>query len=218
MKINKKILTIIFWLLFITWIITSIYLYLNWVKIDDILSFVWDNIYLIVWFSLLVFSLRIFLFIPSTLIIIWLWVLTQDFLLTFVVSFLWIFIGLLETYFIWYLVEEDLDWSNLIKKVKPHIEKIRENGFVYVFLWCFTPILPTDIICYSAWFVRYNLWKFLLAWMLWELPLILIYSYLWWEADKIIRDYSFVFVILLFIIVLYFIYSFMKNKKKKKSI
>lgn len=210
-KINKKILTIILALLFIIWIILSIFLYTIWFRIENLINLIWNNIIVIFLFSLLIFSVRIFLFIPSTLIIIWLWVLTNNFLLTFILSTIWIFIWLLQTYYIWSLLEDDLEWGKIIKKIKPHLEKINKNWFIYVFIWCLTPVLPTDLICYSAWFAKYKLSKFLLAWMLWEIPLILIYSYLGLRAELFMKNINYIFILLIFIIIIYLLF-----KKYKK--
>jgi len=211
MKVNKKIITVILIIFFIIWILFSVYLYNIWFRIEDLKNYLWDNIYLIIIIFLLLFSLRIFLFIPSTLIIIWLWILVDNFLLTLIISIIWIFIWLLQTYYIWYLLEEDLEWWNIIKKIEPHLLKIKENWFLYVFLWCLTPFFPTDLICYSSWFARYNLSKFLIAWMLWELPLIILYSYLGWKADLFIDNLNYIFIWIFIIFIFYYIFKKIKQ-------
>jgi uncharacterized membrane protein YdjX (TVP38/TMEM64 family) len=212
MKINKKFLILFLALFFISWIIISLYLYNIWFKIDDLINYIWNNILVVCLVFIFIFSIRIFLFVPSTLIIIWLWLLIDNVLLTFIISSIWIFIWLIQTYFIGYLLEENLEWWKIIKKIKPHLLKIKEKWFLYIFLWCLAPILPTDLICYSAWFTRYKLSKFLLAWMLWEIPLILLYSYLWWKADIFLQKINYILIWLLFWIIIYFVLKKIRKK------
>ena len=212
MKINKKLLIFFLALFFISWIIISLYLYNIWFKIDDLINYIRNNILVVCLVFIFIFSIRIFLFIPSTIIIIWLWLLIDNFLLTFIISSIWIFIWLIQTYFIGYLLEENLEWWKIIKKIKPHLLKIKEKWFLYIFLWCLAPILPTDLICYSAWFTRYKLSKFLLAWMLWEIPLILLYSYLWWKADIFLQKINYILIWLLFWIIIYFVFKKIRKK------
>jgi uncharacterized membrane protein YdjX (TVP38/TMEM64 family) len=212
MKINKKFLILFLALFFISWIIISLYLYNIWFKIDDLINYIWNNILVVCLVFIFIFSIRIFLFVPSTIIIIWLWLLIDNVLLTFIISSIWIFIWLIQTYFIGYLLEENLEWWKIIKKIKPHLLKIKEKWFLYIFLWCLAPILPTDLICYSAWFTRYKLSKFLLAWMLWEIPLILLYSYLWWKADIFLQKINYILIWLLFWIIIYFVLKKIRKK------
>ena len=51
------------------------------------------------------------------------------------------------------------------KKIKEMIEKY---GFYAVAFWSFFLVLPTDLVCYIAWAVRMNIYKFLSAVTLWE--------------------------------------------------
>jgi len=211
LNIDSKILIIL--IIFIVGISISIYLWKIWYSFEDLEKYIWNNKLILIWLFLLIYSVRIFLFIPSTLIIIWLGLLSWDFLLTFLVSLVWILIWISQTYYIWYIIDSDLESNSKIKKIEPYLEKIRTNWFKYILFWCLTPIFPTDLICYSAWFIKYNFWKFILAWMLWEIPLILMYSYLWLEAEEIIKKYNYIFIIFIVIIILYFLFKIYKKKK-----
>lgn len=210
MKKNKNIVVIVLISLFISWIITSLYLHKIWFDIINIANHIWNNIFLLILVTLFIFSIRIFLFIPSTLLIIWLWAITNNFLLTVIISTIWILIWLLQTYHIWVLIENNSEGSKTIKKIKPHLKKIEKRWFTYILIWCFAPFLPTDIICYSAWFIRYKLSLFLLAWMLWELPLIILYSYLWWNASDVLKNINYLLFVIIILTILFFL-----NKKYK---
>jgi len=216
MKINKQnIIKNLILFLFIIWLSISYYLYINHYRIENISMILWENKIIILIFFLLLFAFRIFLFIPSTLLIIWLWILINDFLLTFCISFFWVFIWLIETYYIWTLINWDLNNNHIYKKIKPFISKFNDNWFKITLIWCFLPFLPTDIICYTAWFVRYNIKKFLLAWMLWELSLVFAYSYFWANITYLINKINnYIFIILIFLLLFYFILKkYIKNKK-----
>jgi uncharacterized membrane protein YdjX (TVP38/TMEM64 family) len=210
-KTTKKILTILIILLFIIWIFFAIYFSWKGYKIEDIKNFLPKNNYIISAIFLFIFSVRIFVFIPSTMIIIAIGLLTNNFWLTFILSIIWIAIWLTQTYYIGYLLEEDLEWNKTIKKIKPQINKIKKDWFKYIFLWCLAPFFPTDLICYASGFIKYNYKKFLLAWILWELPLIFLYSFIWIKIEKYIVLFSYIF---LFILIVYWVYLFLKNKKK----
>ncbi len=210
-KTQKKILTILIILLFIIWIFSAIYFSSKGYKIDDIRDFLPENIYVISAIFLFIFSVRIFVFIPSTMIIIALGLLTNNFWLTFLLSIIWIAIWLTQTYYIGYLLEEDLEDSKIIKKINPQVIKLKKDWFKYIFIWCLAPFFPTDLICYASGFIKYNYKKFLLAGLLWELPLIFMYSFLWIKIEKHIEIISYIFILLL---ILYWIYLYFKRKKK----
>ena len=207
-KKNKISLAII-WFFYLIWIIFSIFLYLKWFSLSDLKFFVWNNLFLISIIFLIIFSLRVLLFIPSTIIIISLWFLTNNFLLTFLISIIWVIIWLIETYFIWYFlnkwVDKEIENTKIYKKIKPYLLKFKENWFKATLFWAFFPFLPTDIICYSAWFVKYNFKNFLIAWILWEFSIIFLYSYLWELANKYISELNYIIIwILIFIWIYYF--------------
>jgi len=210
-KLNKKILTSLIILLFVIWIFFAIYFSLKGYKIEDIKNFLPQNLYIVSLIFLLIFSVRIFVFIPSTMIIIALGLLTNNFWLTFSLSLVWIAIWLTQTYYIWYLLEEDLENTKFVKKITPQTDKIKKDWFKYIFIWCMTPFFPTDLICYASGFIKYNYKKFLLAWMLWELPLIFMYSFLWIKIEEYIEIISYIFLLIL---IFYGIYLYLKSTKK----
>jgi len=77
--------------------------------------------------------------------------------------------------------------------------------------------LPTDIICYTAWFSQYNFKKFLLAGFLWELTLVLLYSYLGKEANLYIEKLNHILIyLILWLIFIYIINMVIKKLKKLK--
>jgi len=206
-KNTKKILSFLIILLFIIWLFFSIYFfYYKGFSFEKIVSFLPKNLYIISAIFLLIFSLRIFIFIPSTIIIISLGLISENFLLTFIISLIWVAIWLTQTYYIWYLLEEDLDNNKTIKKIKPQIEKVKKDWFKYILVWCFAPFFPTDLICYASGFIKYNYKKFLLAWILGELPLVFLYSFIWINAKKYIEPISYIFLILLIVYIFYKIF------------
>lgn len=53
--------------------------------------------------------------------------------------------------------------------------QVRRKGFWVVLAWSAFPFVPTDVICYVAGTLRMNLWVFLSAIALGELPLVTFY-------------------------------------------
>ena len=68
-------------------------------------------------------------------------------------------------------------------------EKIEKYGFFAVAFWSFFLILPTDLICYIAWAVRMNIYKFLSAVALGEGFIIAIFIYGGRDALSILLDF-----------------------------
>lgn len=72
------------------------------------------------------------------------------------------------------------------QKIRSMIEKY---GFYAVAFWSFFLVLPTDLICYIAWAVRMNLYKFLGAVALGEGFIIGIFIYGWKDALSFLLDF-----------------------------
>lgn len=72
------------------------------------------------------------------------------------------------------------------KKIKSMIETY---GFYAVAFWSFFLVLPTDLICYIAWAVRMNIYKFLSAVALWEGFIIGIFIYGGQDALSFLLDF-----------------------------
>lgn len=183
-KKNKKIFTFIVIFLFFIWITSSLYLYFSWFNFE---TYFWKlelNIYYKILIILFIYIFRNYLFIPSTVIILFAWFFLQNFLLTCIISIIWVSIGVLQAYFVGYIFWEDLKEKKSFQLITQYNQKIQNDGFKVIFLWAFFPIIPVDILYYSAWLVKYSLIKSYLAGILWEMPLIILYSYLWKEALK----------------------------------
>jgi uncharacterized membrane protein YdjX (TVP38/TMEM64 family) len=213
MKVNKKLLTIILLTLFISWIMFSLYLYSIWFKVEDLVKYTESNMIIIILWELFIFSIRIFLFLPISILIITLWTIIDNILLTFLISIIWVFIWIIQTYYIWYLINKDLEWNKLIGKIEKHIKKLKKNWFYYIFFWSLFPMVPVDLIYYAAWFEKYNIYKFIFASFLWSIPIVFIYSYLWDNASLLIQKITYIIVILLIIILIYLIFKKIFKKK-----
>lgn len=68
-------------------------------------------------------------------------------------------------------------------------EKIEKYGFFAVAFWSFFLVLPTDLICYIAWAVRMNIYKFLSAVALGEGFIIAIFIYGGRDALSLLLDF-----------------------------
>lgn len=212
----KKILPYIIIIIFILWLSSSIYLYFSWFNIEE---FFLNNQYWIeykILFLVILYILRNYLFLPSTIVILTTWLILQDFWLTLIISLVWVWTWIIQTYFVWYIFWESLKDKKEFKAVKKYRKKIEENWFKVLFLWSLFPVVPVDILYYSAWFVKYNFFKFFIAGFFGELPLIILYCYLWIQAKKYI-DY--LWYIIVWVFVGFLIYLFIKkqffNKKKE---
>lgn len=212
----KKILPYIIIIIFILWLSSSIYLYFSWFNIEE---FFLNNQYWIeykILFLVILYILRNYLFLPSTIVILTTWLILQDFWLTLIVSLVWVWTWIIQTYFVWYIFWESLKDKKEFKAVKKYRKKIEENWFKVLFLWSLFPVVPVDILYYSAWFVKYNFFKFFIAWFFGELPLIVLYCYLWIQAKKYIDYlwYIIVWVFVWFLIYLFIKKQFFNNKKE----
>lgn len=207
MKKNFSIILIIF--LFIIWISFWFYSYLNWIDLKHF--FYWDNFSLEtkIFFLSLLYIFRNYLLIPSTILILLTWFVLKDFYLTLAISTIWVGIWILQTYFVWKTFSENLWDSEKFKIIKNYKEKIKENGFQVIFFASLIPIIPVDLVYYAAALSKYDIKKFFLAGILWELPLIILYSYLWKNAEKYI---FFIWWFFLILGIIYFSYKFFKKE------
>lgn len=212
-KNTKKIFTIIISLLFLIWIFFSSYLYFSSFNFEN---FFWNlslNIYTKILIILTIYFFRNYLLTPSTVIILFAWFFLQNFWITLITSIIWVSIWIFQTYFVWYIFWENLKNNKNFKLINKYNKKIEENGFKVIFLWAFFPVIPVDILYYSAWFVKYNFLKVYLAWIIWEMPLIILYVYLGEEAHKY-SDY--LIYIAIWILILYLSYLSIKRLFFKK--
>lgn len=202
----KKVFIIIIILLFLSWITITSYLYF-WGF--DIENYFWNlnlNIYHKVLIVFLLYFFRNYLLLPSTLVILFAWFFLQDFVITLIVSIIWVSIWIFQTYFVWYIFWDNLKKNKNFKLISKYNIRIKQNWFKVIFLWSLFPVIPVDILYYSAWIVKYNILKSYIAWILWEMPLIILYVYLWKEATNY-SQYLVYIAILALIIFLIYIYS-----------
>lgn len=210
MKKNTTLKIII--LFFIIWIFLLIYSYFSGFKIENFFDKNNYSLELKIFIIFLLYFFRNYLLVPSTFLILLTGYLLQNFYLSFFVSLIWVWIWIIQTYFVGKTIWEEFWKNKRFKRIKIYQEKFKKNWFKFIFFSTLVPILPVDIIYYAAASTNYDFKKFFLAGILWELPLIILYSYLWKDAEK----YSNL-IILSFIILwlLYLIYLFFENKKTK---
>ncbi len=183
---------------------SSLWLKKSWYTLDMVSIYVWKNLWLAIGAFLTLFIIRIFIFLPSTVIILAFWMLTQDIWLTFIVSMIGVVIGLVQTYYIGYLLNNGVGSdSQILQKVQLQIKKIKKWGFTYILVGCFFPVFPTDVICYAAGFIRFDFKKYLWAATLWETILVLGYSFLWKNVEQYFIPLSITWIIWIWIYLLY---------------
>ncbi len=214
-----RLLKIIIALLFIFWITSSIFLYFSWFNFELFFQNLNLNIYYKIIIILLIYTFRNYLLVPSTVIILFSWFFLQNFLLSLIVNIIWVGIGILQTYFVGYIFWEDLHKNKLFNKVSKYKDKIQNNWFKVIFLWAFFPVITVDVFYYTAWIIKYSVTKCFLAWLLWEMPLIILYSYLWKEASKYSDYFLYIAIILIIAYILYYyIKKYLKDNNRNKSI
>ncbi len=212
-KNHKKIFTYIIIFLFIVWISSSLYLYFSGYKLEDLFHEKTLSLNIKIIIILILYFFRNYLFIPSTFAILFAGYFLQDFWITLIISIIWVSIWIFQTYFVWYVFWEDLKENKNFQLISKYNEKIKQNGFKVIFWWSLVPIIPVDILYYSAGLIKYNVVKAYLAGILWELPLIILYVYLWKEAYKY-SDY--ILYVALWIGTLYMLYFWIKKLFFKK--
>lgn len=205
----RKLLSIIVWLLFVFWISLSIYLYFIWFDIKTYLLTLKISREYLVLIILILFLVRPYLFIPWALITVASWFIFQNFYLTLSVSLIWVSLGFIQTYSIWYLFREDLKNFRFIKNLEKYNKEIKKKWWKAIFLASLFPAFPTDIMCYSAGFVRYNFFKYFIFSLFPQIFTLALYSYLWVQAEKYFNH--FLYIILLFLAVWLFYKYFRKH-------
>jgi uncharacterized membrane protein YdjX (TVP38/TMEM64 family) len=73
---------------------------------------------------------------------------------------------------------------------KIHDQLQKPTGILFVFLWSFLPVLPTDAVCYAAGILRMNFTKFILAMTFGELILCSIYIFFYSYLLNFIQTFS----------------------------
>lgn len=206
----KKILLIITISLFTISIITTSYLYFNWYNLESLFD---NNLSLTnkIIIIFLLYFFRNYLLIPSTVLILFAWYFLENFFLALIISTIWVSIWIFQTYFVWYIFNENLKTKKEFKIISKYSKEIKNNWFKVIFTSAFFPIIPLDIIYYSAWFIKYNLFKAYIAWITWEFLLIFLYTFLWDKANIYKEFLIYIFIFLIIIISIY--YLFKKTKK-----
>jgi len=208
------LLSYIIVLLFILWICSSLLLYISWFNFELFFQNLNLNVYYKIIIILLIYTFRNYLIIPSTVVILFSWFLFQNFFLWLIINIIWVSIWILQTYFVGYILWDNFIENRLFDKISKYKDKIKENWFKVIFIWAFFPIITVDVFYYSAWLIKYNILKCFIAWLLWELPLIILYSYLWKEASK----YSqYIWSIAVWILILFFLYYYIKKTIKTEK-
>ncbi len=77
-------------------------------------------------------------------------------------------IGILLSSTMVYFFSREIGFEEILLKQYPHAIKryekwIHSYWFLTVSIWSFVIIVPTDLICYVAWVLRMNYWKFIFA-------------------------------------------------------
>lgn len=207
-KKRKRLLSYIIVFLFILWICSSLFLYFSWFNFELFFKNLHLNIYYEIIIILLIYTFRNYLLIPSTLVILFSWFLFQNFLLGLIINIIWVSIWIIQTYFVGYILRDNFNNNRLFDKISKYKDKIKENWFKVIFIWAFFPIITVDIIYYSAWLIKYNFTKCFIAWFSWQLPLIILYSYLWKEAS---RCSQYLWNIAVWILLMIFLYYYIKK-------
>ncbi len=203
-KKYKKFFTLLIVLFFIVWISISSYLYISWFDFEWYFKKVSLDMNMKITILLVLYFFRNYLLIPSTILILFSWFFLQNFWITLLVSIIWVSFWIFQTYFVWYIFWEDLKSNKNFSLISKYNSKIEADGFKIIFLGSFFPVIPVDILYYSAWFVKYHFIKTYLAGIIWEMPLIILYVYLWKEAQAYTQYFIYIgsWIILLYILYL----------------
>lgn len=93
-------------------------------------------------------------------------------------------IGILLSSSMIYFFSEYLGFNEFFENHKPELtHKIkarleRPTGFLFIAIWAFFPLVPTDLVCYLAGTTRMNYWKFIAAVLAGEMILCSFYIFL----------------------------------------
>lgn len=202
--IHKKIITSIIILLFFIGICSSLFLYFSEFDYKNLFLEIDLTIYHKILIVLLLFFFRNYLLIPSTILILFTSYFLENFFLTLIISTIWVGIGIFQTYFVGYVFSEDVKNNKHYHKIEHYNNKIQEKWFTVIFFWALFPIIPVDLLYYSAWFVKYSPVFTFLAWVIWEFPLIILYSYLWEKAHSYEKYFLLVWLLIVLLLSLYY--------------
>jgi uncharacterized membrane protein YdjX (TVP38/TMEM64 family) len=92
-----------------------------------------------------------------------------------------------------YYFSEHLGFNEYFESHKPELtHRIKAKlehplGFIFVVLWAFFPLVPTDLVCYVAGTTRMNFWKFIAAVLVGELILCACYIFFGGSLLKFVR-------------------------------
>lgn len=209
----KNIIIIIIILLFLIWIWITTYLYFSSFSFEKYLENITLTLNQKIIIVIIVYLFRNYLLLPSTVIILFAWYLLKNFTLTLILSILGVSFWILQSYFIWKVFSKDsLEQKKDKWLILKYNDKIQKDWFKVIFIWSLFPIIPVDLLYLSAWYIKYSLIKTFFAWILWELPLIILYSYLWKESSKYEEYFAIVWII---IFILFLLYLYLKRLFKK---
>ena len=139
-------------------------------------------------FTYLIISIfRGFTLIPSTpFVLAGLLLFPDNLILVYIISLTGILLSAAMIYFF----SREMGFEEiLLKKHKKLILKsefyTQKYGFFAVTLWSFLIIVPTDLICYVAWTLKMNFWKFIWGVFIWEWIICWILIYGWWNLIQL---------------------------------
>lgn len=192
----KTIIAIIRWICILIWLgiavtCVSIYLYdPSKFSAGNIAEFLlrFDREVLLIYACLSI--LRGFTLLPSTpLVIAGTLILPEQPLLVLFISLA----GILLSSTMIYYFSEFLGFSDYFENHKPKLShKLKAKledplGFLFVALWAFFPLVPTDLVCYLAGTTKMNFWKFIAAIFVGELILCTCYIFFGGSLLKFVR-------------------------------
>ena len=193
---SKTITAIIRWICILIWlgvVITCISIYLydpSGFSANTIAEFVlrFDHEVLFIYAALSI--LRGFTLLPSTpLVIAGTLIYPEQPLLVLFISLA----GILLSSTMIYYFSEFLGFSDYFENHKPKLtHKLKAKlehplGFLFVALWAFFPLVPTDLVCYLAGTTKMNYWKFIAAVFVGELILCVCYIFFGGSLLKFVR-------------------------------
>ncbi len=127
----------------------------------------------------LIHLLRGFVLLPSTPLVFAGVILFPEHLIwVLIVSLL----GIIGSSLLIYFFSDKLGFSSFFDSESRKLKVVKErlsgkNGFIYIILWSFIPIVPTDVICYVSGALRIKLSVFIISLLLGELVLCSIYIF-----------------------------------------
>jgi uncharacterized membrane protein YdjX (TVP38/TMEM64 family) len=77
-------------------------------------------------------------------------------------------------------------YPNRLVKIKDQLQK--PTGFIFVMIWAFFPVVPTDAVCYVAGVLKMNFTKFILAIGFGELIICAIYVFFYNQLVNLVQS------------------------------